>query len=75
VHNQVICVQSDSAGASAFLMMPDGPMDRDGAGEHVVWLPGGLVLVRDDFRARGFSLSAGSRLPAGKPGLGHRMLD
>jgi hypothetical protein len=23
-------------------------MDRDGAGEHVVWLPGGLVLVRDD---------------------------
>jgi|KBSMisStandDraft_5_1062788.scaffolds.fasta_scaffold120256_1 hypothetical protein len=34
------------------LMMPGGPMDRDGAGEHVVWLPGGLVLVRDDFRAR-----------------------
>lgn len=49
-------------------------MDRDGAGERVVWLPGGLVLVRDDFR-RGFSLSAGSRLPAGKPGLGHRMVD
>ena len=24
---------------------------------------------------RGFSLSAGSGLPAGKPGLGHRMLD
>ena len=52
VHNQVVCVWSDSAGASAFLMMPGGPMDRDGAGEHVVWLPGGLVLVRDDFRAR-----------------------
>jgi hypothetical protein len=50
-------------------------MDRDGAGERVVWLPGGLVLVRDDLPGAGLACRRAVGFPAGKPGLGHRMLD
>lgn len=50
-------------------------MDQDGAGEYVVSLPGGLILVRDDLPGAGLACRRAAGFPPGKPGLGNRMLD
>ena len=57
------------------MVMPGGPLDRDGDGEYVVWLPGWLVLVRDDLPGAGLACRRAVAFPPGKPGLGNRMLD
>jgi hypothetical protein len=74
MHNQVICVCSDSAAGRLVSRDARQVMDQDGAGKHVRSLPGGMILVLGDLPGAGRPVGELFGWPAGRPGLGDRML-